>query len=53
MTHAQIVNEVNYRRSIQYLNCLLNRGLITQEQYKAIDKLNVASFSPFLKDLYE
>ena len=53
MTHEQVKNEINYRKSVLILNKLLEKGFITQEQYREIDLLNRKSFPPYLEKLYD
>ena len=53
MTHEQVKNEINYRKSVFILNKLLEKGFITQEQYREIDLLNRKSFPPYLEKLYD
>ena len=53
MTHEQVKNEINYRKSVFILNKLLEKGFITKEQYREIDLLNRKSFPPYLERLYD
>ena len=53
MTHEQVKNEINYRKSVFILNKLLEKGFITQEQYREIDFLNRKSFPLYLEKLYD
>lgn len=48
MSKEQFQNELNYNRSVKLLQKMLNEGLITQEEYTKIDKLNRISFTPKL-----
>lgn len=48
MSKEQFENELNYNRSVKLLQKMLAKGLITQEEYTKIDKLNRISFTPKL-----
>lgn len=52
MTKEQIVNEINYKKSVALLQRLLRTGLITEEQYQKINQLNMETFQPELKAVY-
>ncbi|HKM04390.1 MAG TPA: SHOCT domain-containing protein [Lachnospiraceae bacterium] len=51
MTKEQSSREVEYKMSLKLLNILLNRGIITEEEYIKIDELNRQTFSPELSEL--
>jgi hypothetical protein len=46
--HEVLQKELNYWRSCRILNDMLQKGLITKEEYTKIDMLNRNSFSPML-----
>ncbi len=48
MTHEELENEFFYHQSVQILNKMLEKRLITEEEYKKIDLLNRKSFMPKL-----
>jgi hypothetical protein len=52
MTKEQSVREVEYKMTLKLLNILLNRGIITNEEYSRIDELNRLTFSPELAEVY-
>ncbi|WP_326907094.1 SHOCT domain-containing protein [Sedimentibacter sp. MB31-C6] len=52
MTKEQSSMEVEYKMSLKLLNILLNRGVITEEEYIKIDELNRQTFSPELSEVY-
>lgn len=52
MTKEQSSMEVEYKMSLKLLNILLNRGVITEEEYIKIDELNRQTFSPELSQVY-
>ena len=52
MTKEQSVKEVEYKMAVKLLKILLNRGLITDEEYAKIDELNRQTFSPELSKVY-
>ena len=53
MTTEETKNEIEYKMSVQLLDILLVRKLITSEQYRQIDALNRESFSPLLNTLLD
>ena len=53
MNKIQTKNEIEYKMSVQLLDILLVRKLITSEQYRQIDALNRESFSPLLNTLLD
>lgn len=52
MTREQLSKEVEYKMALKLLNILLNRGMITNEEYLRIDELNRQTFSPELSEVY-
>lgn len=52
MTKEQSVREIEYKMALKLLNILLNRGIITEEEFKRIDELNRQTFSPELSEVY-
>lgn len=52
MTKEQSVREIEYKMALKLLNILLNRGIITEEEFKRIDELNRQTFSPELSEIY-
>ena len=51
MTHEQLQREINYLRAEQITKKMLDQGLITEDEYKAIMKENRKTFKPFLAPL--
>ncbi len=52
MTKEQSAKEVEYKMALKLLKILLNRGIITDEEYLRIDELNRLTFSPELREVY-
>lgn len=52
MTKEQSVREIEYKMALKLLNILLNRGIITEEEFKRVDELNRQTFSPELSEVY-
>ena len=52
MTKEQSSREVEYKMSLKLLNILLNRGIITDDEYVKIDELNRQTFSPEPSQVY-
>ncbi|MDL2310394.1 hypothetical protein LJC13_00275 [Peptostreptococcaceae bacterium OttesenSCG-928-C18] len=48
MSQEQFLNEIGYSRAVKLLQMMLEKGLITQEEYTKIDRLNRQSFTPKL-----
>lgn len=48
MSQKQFQNELNYILSLKILQKMLDKGLITLDEFHKIDKLNRLSFSPKL-----
>ena len=48
MSQEQFQNELNYRLSVKFIQKMLVKGLITEDEFKKIDRLNRISFSPKL-----
>lgn len=46
MTNEYLKNEISYAISLQMITNLLDSGLITEQEYKEINKLNIISFNP-------
>lgn len=51
MTEEQLYNEINYYRASKLTKKMLDAGLITEEEYKRIMKMNRDVFKPFLYQL--
>lgn len=52
MTREQLSKEVEYKMALKLLNILLNRGVINEEEFTKIYKLNRQTFSPELSEVY-
>lgn len=52
MTKEQTTKEIEYKMSLKMLKILLNREMISEEEFKKIDKLNRQTFSPELREVY-
>lgn len=52
MTKEQLRKEVEYKMSLKMLKILLNREMISEEEFEKIDKLNRQTFSPELREVY-
>ncbi len=52
LTIEQSQQEVQYKMAVKLLKILERRGIITNDQYARIDKLNRDSFSPTLSKVY-
>lgn len=48
MSQEQFYNELSYSRAVKLLQEMLAKGLITQEEYTKIDRLNRKYFTPKL-----
>ena len=48
MSHEQLQNELNYTISVKLIQKMLDKGLISTEEYRKIDMLNRKSFKPNL-----
>ena len=51
MTHEQLQREYNYIVAEQITKKMLDKGLITEDEYKKIMKENRKTFKPFLAPL--
>lgn len=51
MTEEQLYNEINYYRASKLTKKMLDAGLITEDEYKRIMKMNRDVFKPFLYQL--
>ena len=51
MSPEQFQNEVNYSLSVKLIQKMLDKGLITMDEFHKIDALNRISFSPKLADI--
>lgn len=51
LSDAQLINEINYWRSVRILKKLLHEGFISEDELIKIDALNRGSFSPALAQL--
>ena len=45
------MNEIYYQASVSMLNKLLQQGLITEEEYKKIDTLNIEKWKPLIASI--
>ena len=52
MSEEQMINEICYKKSVKLLQILLLRGIISDDEYVKIDKLNRITFSPELAKVY-
>lgn len=52
MTKEQLSKEVEYKMAVKLLKILLNRGIISDEEFEEIDELNRQTFSPELAKVY-
>lgn len=48
MPQQQFENELYYRLSVKYIEKMLDKGLISYDEFKKIDALNRISFNPKL-----
>lgn len=51
MSQMQMQNELNYSMSVKVIKKMLEKNLISADEYRKIDQLNRASFSPKLAPL--
>jgi hypothetical protein len=51
MSQEQFQNELNYSLSVKFIQKMLDKGLITEDEFKKIDRLNRASFKPNLAQI--
>ena len=49
MTQQQLLDEIHYQQSRQIITKLLNKGLISEKEFKQIDLLNQPSFPPLIR----
>lgn len=49
VTQQQLLDEIHYQQSCQIITKLLNKGLISENEFKQIDQLNQQSFPPLIK----
>lgn len=42
------MNEIYYQAALSVMNKLLQQGLITEEEYKKIDALNIEKWKPLI-----
>lgn len=49
MTQQQLLDELHYQQSRQVITKLLNKGLISEKEFKQIDQLNRQSFPPLIR----
>ncbi|MCO6529628.1 SHOCT domain-containing protein [Lactobacillus sp.] len=49
VTQQQLLNELHFQQSRQLITKLLNKGLISENEFKQIDQLNQQSFPPLIK----
>lgn len=50
-THEMVINEVKYYYSKKIIVDWLRNGELTEEEFKALDKMNATSFNADIKDL--
>ncbi|MBB1068933.1 hypothetical protein H5S40_01935 [Limosilactobacillus sp. RRLNB_1_1] len=48
VTQQQLLDELHYQQSSQLITKLLNKGLISENEFKQIDQLNQQSFPPLI-----
>ncbi|HJA47640.1 MAG TPA: hypothetical protein H9792_07720 [Candidatus Limosilactobacillus excrementigallinarum] len=48
VTQQQLLDELHYQQSRQIITKLLNKGLISENEFKQIDRLNQRSFPPLI-----
>jgi len=48
MSQEQFQNELNYSLSVKIIQKMLDKGIITADEFHKIDALNRISFSPYL-----
>ncbi|MEY8441650.1 SHOCT domain-containing protein [Lactobacillaceae bacterium 24-114] len=48
ITQHQLLDELHYQQSRQVITKLLNKGLISEKEFKQIDQLNQQSFPPLI-----
>ena len=51
MSHEQLQNELNYTMSVNIIQKMLDKGLVSTDEYRKIDMLNRESFKPNLASL--
>jgi uncharacterized protein HemY len=51
ITQEEIQREVDYWRAYKILQKMLKAGLISEEEFHKIDKLNIKTFSPMYAQL--
>ncbi|MCC4477189.1 hypothetical protein LMB76_02920 [Limosilactobacillus reuteri] len=49
MTQQQLLDKLHYQQSRQIITKLLNKGLISENEFKQIDQLNQQSFPPLIR----
>lgn len=52
MTKEQFKEEKNYQASKMCFRQMLEKGVITQEEYKQIDTILIEKYQPFLGSLF-
>ena len=52
MSRTQMSNEIKYKVALFLLNSLLEKGLITLEEYKEVDKVNQCLYTPQFAEVY-
>ena len=48
MTTAELQNEIYYKMALGIINKMLQKDLITEDEFKKIDRLNRETFKPGL-----
>lgn len=48
MTHDQFQREKNYRMSISIAKSMLSNGVITEQDYRKIDRLLIIRYKPVI-----
>ncbi|QGV04191.1 hypothetical protein GJR85_01640 [Lactobacillus acetotolerans] len=49
ITQQHLLDELHYQQSRQVITKLLNKGLISENEFKQIDQLNQQSFPPLIE----
>ena len=52
MTGEQLQRELKYRAAMSLAKELLKSGMISEDDYRAVDARMIRIFEPILKDLY-
>ncbi|OLN26185.1 SHOCT domain-containing protein [Desulfosporosinus metallidurans] len=52
MSQTQMSNEIKYKIALSLLKSLLQKGIITFDEYKEVDKINQCLYTPQLVEVY-